>query len=143
MPHTQSRALINTYFAAFNAGDTAKMESLVTEDVIHDVNQGERRIGKDKFWSFNVHMTRCYKERLSDLMLLVSEDGTRAAAEFIISGTYLETDEGLPEANGQTYKLPVGSFFEIRDGKIARITTYYNLSDWMAQVSGSAAAESA
>ena len=28
-----------------------------------------------------------------------------------------------------------GAFFDIRDGKIARITTFYNLADWIAQVS--------
>jgi len=135
MASKQSRFLIDTYFAAFNAGDTKKMESLVTDDLVHDVNQGERRVGKDKFWSFNVHMTRCYKERLADIVLFVNEDGTRAAAEFVVHGSYIDTDEGLPAANGQTYKLPAGSFFEIRDGKIARITTYYNLQDWIDQVS--------
>ncbi|TYC64722.1 isopropylmalate/homocitrate/citramalate synthase [Stappia sp. BW2] len=135
MPNKQSRFLIDTYFAAFNAGDTKKMESLVTDDLIHDVNQGERRVGKDKFWSFNVHMTRCYKERLSDIELFVNEDGTRAAAEFIVHGSYIGSDNDLPPANGQTYKLPAGSFFEIRDGQIARITTYYNLQDWIDQVS--------
>lgn len=136
MPNRQSRVLLDTYFAAFNAGNTGKMEELVADDLVHDVNQGERRIGKDKFWAFNVHMSRCYKERVSDIHLLVSDDGARGAAEFVVSGTYVETDEGLPEANGQIYRLPVGSFFEIRGGKIARITTYYNLSDWTAQVGG-------
>ncbi len=134
MPNKQSRFLIDTYFAAFNAGDSQKMESLVADDLVHDVNQGERRIGKDKFWSFNVHMSRCYKERLSEIVLLVTEDGTRAAAEFIVNGTYIDTDNGLPEAHGQSYKLPAGSFFEIRDGHIARITTYYNLQNWIDQV---------
>jgi len=134
MVNKQSHLLIDMYFAAFNAGDTKKMESLVAEDLVHDVNQGARRIGKDAFWSFNVHMTRCYRERLTDIVLFVNEDGTRAAAEFIVQGTYIATDEGLPEANGQTYKLPAGSFFEVRDGKIARITTYYNLQDWVEQV---------
>ncbi|MDG1169553.1 MAG: isopropylmalate/homocitrate/citramalate synthase, partial [Sulfitobacter sp.] len=57
-----------------------------------------------------------------------------AAAEFTVNGTYLATDAGLPEARGQTYKIPAGSFFDIRDGKISRITTRYNLSDWTAQV---------
>ncbi|MCX2721720.1 ketosteroid isomerase-related protein [Roseibium salinum] len=142
MPGKQSRFLIDTYLAAFNAGDTKKMESLVAEDLVHDVNQGRRRVGKDKFWSFNVHMSRCYKERLSDIVLFVNEDGTRAAAEYVVHGTYLTTDEGLPPANGQTYKVPAGSFFEIRDGKIARITTYYNLQDWIDQVNGGAQAVS-
>jgi len=134
MPKTQTRYLLDTYFAAFNAGDTGKMEDLVADDLIHEVNQGERRVGKDKFWAFNVHMSRCYKERLSDILLLISDDGSRAAAEFTVSGTYLDRDEGLPEAKGQTYKLPAGTFFAIRDGKIARITTYYNLSDWISQI---------
>ena len=44
-----------------------------------------------------------------------------AAAEFVVHGTYLSTDSGLPEARGQTYVLPAGTFFTIRDGKIADI----------------------
>ncbi len=134
---TQStRALLETYYNAFNSGDTDAMLSLVTDDIAHDVNQGERRMGKDQFWAFNVHMSRCYKEELTDMVLFVDETGTRAAAEFIVNGTYLVTDEGLPEAAGQTYRLPAGTFFDIRDGKIARITTYYNLENWIAQVKG-------
>ncbi|MCA1299024.1 ketosteroid isomerase-related protein [Stappia indica] len=134
MSHDTTRALIDAYYAAFNAGDTDAMLALVSEDIAHDVNQGERRIGKAKFAEFNAHMTSCYKESLSDIEVFVSEDGSRAAAEFIVSGTYLVSDEGLPEAAGQTYRLPAGTFFDIRDGRIARITTYYNLQDWIAQV---------
>ena len=66
--------------------------------------------------------------------MLVSKDGTRAAAEFNVNGTYLNSDSDLPAAKGQTYVLPAGTFFAIRDGKIARVTTYYNLTDWIAQV---------
>ncbi|MFN7168223.1 MAG: ketosteroid isomerase-related protein [Pannonibacter sp.] len=135
MPNAQSLALLNRYYAAFNAGDTATMVALVTDDIAHDVNQGGRRTGKALFTEFNAHMTRCYKETLTDIVVFVSEDGTRGAAEFIVNGTYLASDEGLPEAKGQTYRLPAGTFFDIRDGQIARITTYYNLEDWIAQVS--------
>ena len=51
-----------------------------------------------------------------------------------MNGEYLATDEGLPEAKGQTYKLPAGAFFELRDGKVSRVTNYYDLNDWIAQV---------
>ena len=37
-------------------------------------------------------------------------------------------------ASGQRYTLPVGAFFDIRDGQIARVTNYYNLNDWLRQV---------
>ena len=80
-------------------------------------------------------MSRCYREELTDMVIFSAEGGTRAAAEYIVNGTYLATDSGLPEAKGQTYRLPAGSFFDIRDGLIARVTTYYNLADWMRQVS--------
>ena len=66
--------------------------------------------------------------------MFASEDGTRGAAELRIEGTYLATDEGLPEAKGQTYDLPVGAFFEVRDGQVARVTNYYDLQSWLQQV---------
>ena len=40
----------------------------------------------------------------------------------------------MPEAKGQTYHLRVGAFFDLRDGKIARVTNRYNLSEWMRMV---------
>jgi steroid delta-isomerase-like uncharacterized protein len=132
----ETAALIRRYYDAFNAGDSEGMLACLTDDVIHDVNQGERRTGKDKFRAFNARMDHHYKERLEDIAVMVSKDGARAAAEFNVHGTYLVTDSGLPEAKGQTYVLPAGTFFAIRDGKIARVTTYYNLTDWITQVSG-------
>lgn len=127
-------ALIRNYYEAFNKGDDAAMLGCVTDDVIHDVNQGERRQGKDKFNAFMARMAHHYKEQLEDVTVMVNKDGARAAAEFNVVGTYLNAEQGLPEANGQNYKLPAGAFFAIRDGKIARVTTYYNLTDWIAQV---------
>src|SRR5690606_41248572 len=75
-----------------------------------------------------------YRERLTDIVIMQNAEGTRAAAEFVVHGEYLADDEGLPPANGQTYVLPAGAFFEIKDGKAARLCNYYNLNDWVAQV---------
>ena len=127
---------IETYFTAFNSGDTEGMLACLTEDVSHHVNEGRIRRGKDAFAEFCAHMSRCYREELTDIVIFSNPEVTRAAAEFIVNGTYLETDTSLPEANGQTYRLPGGSFFSLEDGRISRVTTYYNLSDWIAQVRG-------
>ena len=134
MSKDATRDLIERYFTAFNDHSIDGMLACLDEDVAHDVNQGERRIGKAEFKEFSVHMARSYREELTDMVIMVSDDGHRAAAEFTVHGEYLATDEGLPPANGQTYSLPAGTFFEIDDGKISRVTTYYNLTDWIAQV---------
>jgi steroid delta-isomerase-like uncharacterized protein len=126
--------VIAAYYDAFNAGDMDRFLSLMTDDVAHDINQGERQIGKPAFAAFMDHMNRCYKERLTDIVIMTSADGKRASAEFVVNGQYLATDEGLPEANGQTYRLPAGAFFDISEGKVARVTNYYSLTDWIAQV---------
>lgn len=137
--HSEARrataALIRRYYEAFNAGDNAAMISMLTDDVIHDVNQGERRVGIEKFKAFQARMDHHYKEKLENIVVMVSQDGARAAAEFNVHGAYLNTDEGLPKAKGQTYVLPAGAFLAIDDGKIARVTTYYNLTEWIMQVS--------
>ena len=127
--------LATAYLAAFNQGDTTAMLDLVSEDIAHHVNEGGIRYGKEAFAEFNAHMTRCYKERLADIVVFGSVATARAAAEFTVCGEYLATDAGLPEAKGQTYALPAGTFFTVTGGKISRITTYYNLSNWIAQVS--------
>lgn len=136
MSRAATEALIRTYYDAFNRGDGKGMLACLADDVIHDVNQGERRVGIDKFKAFNARMDHHYKERLENIAIMVNDDGSRAAAEFNVHGSYLNTDSGLPEAKGQTYVLPAGTFFAIRDGKIARVTTYYNLTDWITQVAG-------
>jgi len=127
--------LLQKYYEAFNAQDMDTFLSLLTDDVIHDINQGDREIGKDTFSAFMERMNKNYKETIVDIVVMSNEAGERAAVEFTVLGEYLATDEGLPEANGQTYKLPAGAFFDIRDGKVARVTNYYNLEDWIAQVS--------
>lgn len=127
--------LVKAYYDAFNAGDMPAFLALLSEDVVHDINQGERQQGKVVFAAFMEKMNRCYKERLTDIVIMPSADGSRVAAEFVVHGQYLVGDEGLPPARGQTYVLPAGAFFHVHAGKIARVTNYYNLTDWIEQVS--------
>ncbi|WP_435259468.1 nuclear transport factor 2 family protein [Thioclava sp. FR2] len=130
-----ARATITAYYAAFNAGDAAGMLACITDTVEHRVNEGGIRWGREKFSEFCGHMGVSYREELKDIVIFVSDDGTRGAAEFVVHGEYLKTDPGLPEAKGQRYILPAGSFFTLEGDKISRVTTFYNLNDWIAQVS--------
>ena len=145
MTRDATLALLTRYYAAFNAGNAETMLACLTEDVAHDINEGATQHGKAAFRDFLAHMDRCYAEQLEDLVIMASDDGMRGSAEFTVHGTYKATDAngdegGLPEARGQTYVLPAGAFFAVRDGLISRVTVYYNLADWMRQVAGEAAA---
>ena len=134
MSRSDTEALIRNYYSAFNAGDVEGFLELLTDDVVHDINQGGREKGKKAFAKFLERMNRSYEEQIVEITVMVNEDGSRAASEFIVLGKYLKTDEGLPPATGQTYRLPAGAFFEVKDGKVARISNTYNLEDWLKQV---------
>ncbi len=127
--------LIQKYYRAFNEKRYQDMLALLSENVIHDTNQGSRTVGKDAFKAFLGEMETFYDERLDNIVVMSDSTGTRASAEFVCHGTYKVTAEGLPPARGQKYQLPVGCFFEVKDQKIARVTNYYNLNDWLKQVS--------
>lgn len=132
----QAIELVRGYYDAFNRGDWAGMLECLCDDVAHDLNQGARETGREAFDAFLRRMQASYREQLRDVVVMASDDGTRVAAEYVVHGEYHHTDEGLPPANGQRYVLPGGAFFDIRDGAIARVSNYYNLQDWIAQVGG-------
>ncbi|MDH7451935.1 ketosteroid isomerase-related protein [Luteimonas composti] len=132
--HDRGTELVLAYYAAFNRGDRDAMLALLADDVAHDLNEGPRETGREAFAAFMARMDRCYREQLRDVVVMSTADGARVAAEYVVHGEYLANDEGLPPARGQRYVLPGGAFFEVRDGRIARVSNYYNLSAWLAQV---------
>lgn len=130
-----SADLVRRYYDAFNAKDTPAMLACLHPEVTHHVNEGEVRVGHERFAAFCAHMARCYDETLSDVVILSAPDAPgRFAAEFTVTGTYLSTDGDLPAARGQTYVLPAGAFLTVDGGAIVRLVTYYNLADWLRQV---------
>ena len=132
--------VVRAYYAAFNAHDTPTLLALLTPDVVHDVSQGGREMGVEAFARFMAHMDRCYDERIEDLVVMSDTGGARAAAEFTVHGRYVATDPGVPDgtraASGQSYVLPAGAFFAVRDGRVERVSNHYNLGDWVRQVNG-------
>ncbi|MEY4582475.1 MAG: hypothetical protein RL701_7178 [Pseudomonadota bacterium] len=130
-----SRSLVEDYYRAFNAGDYPALLALLSDDIVHDINEGARETGRARFEAFLARMQDSYREQLVDIVVMSDATGAHVAAEFVVLGTYLKADAGMPPARGQSYRLPAGAFFDIRAGQITRVTTYYNLSAWLAQVS--------
>lgn len=130
----ESIELVKHYYESFNARNWDGMLACLDENVRHDANQGGSHYGLEYFRNFVKHMEDCYAEELKDLTYMANENGERIAVEFTVHGTYLKTDGDLPPAKGQKYILPAGAFLEVKNGKISRVTTYYNLEDWLKQI---------
>lgn len=127
--------IVQQYYLYFNQKDWNGMLSLVENEVRHEPNQGEPRIGIQKFTGFLQMMDDAYDEHLTDMIFYTEPTDTRVACEFTVNGIYKKGEEGLPEAHGQKYVLPAASFLEVRNGKIHRISTHYNLPLWIDLVS--------
>jgi steroid delta-isomerase-like uncharacterized protein len=136
MSAAATRKLIATYYDRFNAQDVDGFLALLDPKIVHEISQGGSEVGKTKFATFLAHMNDCYREKVSQLVVMTNPDGSRAAAEFRLDGKYLKTDGDFMKARGQKYRLRVGAFFEIKHGRVARISNHYNLKDWMRQVGG-------
>ena len=130
-----SLEIVQNYYAAFNDKNWAGMLALVAPDIRHEPNQGDVRVGLEKFTEFLDMMDTSYEETLTDLVFFTEPSGQRIAVEFTVNGIYKQGEEGMPEAHGQSYTLPAAAFVEVSDEKISRVTTFYNLPLWISLVS--------
>lgn len=130
-----STEIVKQYYAHFNNKNWQGMLDLLHEEIRHEPNQGDPRIGLEKFKEFLNIMDTSYEETLTDMVFFSEPNNARVAVEFTVNGIYKKGEEGLPEAHGQTYVLPAAAFLEVKEGKISRVTTYYNLPLWISLVS--------
>ena len=126
---------VQQYYEYFNQKNWQGMLSLLHPEVRHESNQGDVRIGIDKFADFLKKMDECYEENLTDMVFFTESSNQRIATEFTVNGIYKKADDDLPPAHNQSYVLPAAAFLELKEGKISRVTTYYNLTLWLELVS--------
>lgn len=128
-------AIVKQYYTYFNQKNWNGMLSLLDSEIRHEANQGEVRIGIEKFTEFLQKMDESYEETLTDMVFFTESNDARVAVEFVVNGIYKKGEEGLPEAHNQPYVLPAAAFVGVKNGKITRVTTYYNLPLWIELVS--------
>lgn len=56
------KEIIQKYYEAFNKGVQSDFLALLTDDVIHDINQDKQEKGKEAFKAFMDRMNKHYKE---------------------------------------------------------------------------------
>lgn len=127
--------IVKTYYGCFNTKNYEGMLELLDPNILHEPNQGTPRIGVALFSEFLQRMDECYEETLTDPVYYTEANGEKVAVEFTVVGIYKQAEKGLPPAHGQQYEIPAASFLEVKDGKITRIATFYNLTLWIKLVS--------
>jgi steroid delta-isomerase-like uncharacterized protein len=127
--------LVKAYYDSLNKKDIKQFFALMDSNVIHDINQGTTEIGIEKFKKFMEKSNASFDEKLTDIVIMVSNDGKHAAALWVDHGTYYHDYPGMDlKAHNQQYVIKGGHFFEIRQGGIYRVTTYFNENDFMKQI---------
>lgn len=130
-----SLEIVKQYYEAFNKRDINTIVSLCSEDVTNDKNQGDSEIGKDKLKNFIETAWAHFDEKVYNVDLMSNENKSNIASEYLVKGTYYKTKDGLFPANNQYYEIMCTSLFKIdKEGKISRITRYYNTKKWLDMV---------
>ena len=116
-------ALLQKYYDLFNSGDRPALLDMLTDDVVHDINQGASEVGREAFTLFLERMDRCYREQVVELVVYSNPDGLRGSAEFYIEGTYLQTDEGLPPPPARLTASVSELFLTFKPVKLSELPT--------------------
>jgi|CXWL01.1.fsa_nt_gi steroid delta-isomerase-like uncharacterized protein len=132
---SSTEQLIAQYFSAFNHADWEGMLSLLSPNVVHDVNDRARQSGLEAFTEYSSQQKRHFLEVLSDIVIDVPGAGQRAIARYVVSGQYLATQTGLPPARGQRYRIPGESIFDVDGGHITRIISHFDEDKRLQQLS--------
>lgn len=106
--------IIQDYFDAFNAGDIEGMLACLTDDVAHHVNERKIRRDKDLFTEFCAHMSRCYRENLTEMVIFAN--GDRAAAEYGICREWNLSRNRSRPAGGERPNLQAARRIVLRFG---------------------------
>lgn len=123
--------IVKSYYDAFNRKDVDAILSICHDDVINDRNQADSQTGKENLKNFLETAWQHFDEKVFNVDLMANHDQSNVAAEYLVKGTYYKTKQGLFPANNQYYEILCSSLFKVKNGKISRITRYYNVKQWL------------
>lgn len=123
-PALRALGLVQRYFEALNSQHFDDLETIVSPDIVHDVDSLDRRLGREDFLAYLEARASQYREHAFDIELMVNDDGTRVAAEYTLLGFPLAEHPQEAIAASQTYRISGGLFFQIEDGRITRVSQH-------------------
>jgi steroid delta-isomerase-like uncharacterized protein len=130
---TDTEKVVKDFLRAYNSGDADKAASFLTDDCVYeDVALGEVfHDKKETIGFFNLVYADVpdYKWELKSIF----GAGDRVAFESVFSGTHTHSSSPDIPATGKYAAFKAATIVELRNGKINRVTDYYNLPSFLRQ----------
>ena len=122
---------VRATYEALNRKDLIAMLDLVSDDIeLLDIPSGMTHHGKEAYASYFDNWIKGFPDGTGEITHLIGDED-EAVAEVIATGTH-QGSFNLPgqtvEATGRRLDLPFCQIFEIEDGKITKIHSYYDLT---------------
>ncbi len=124
--------------AAWNAHDVDGIAAFYTDDCFkEDIAVGKVAHGKEEMKALIGGAFAAMPDMEIELVTLF-DSGDWAATEWIMSGSYSNDYPGFPLAAGRRFSVRGASVMELRNGKIRRISDYWNFASFLDQVGSTA-----
>jgi len=117
----------------WDSRDVEKILTQYTDDCVwEDLALGRVLSGKDEIRSFlNEWFTAFPDTTIEGKFFFAS--GSHGCSEWVMSGTHSGTFLDLP-ATGKSFSLRVASVIELSEGKVKRVTDYYDMTILLKQL---------
>ena len=129
------RRIVDELYAAWSLHQPERIDAIFTDDgVYEDVAGGRIQQGKEEIKQLLRSAYAWAPDfRVTMKSLIVSDDC--AATEWISEGIQTGPIGDLP-ASGNSFRLRGASILVFRDGKIAKVTDYYDMAGFLRQLGG-------
>src|ERR671919_155428 len=129
----QIRRLVSQLYAAWSLHEPAIIDRIFTEDAVYsDVAGGKNQRGKEQIKQL-LHAAFAWAPDFRVTMISLTVGENAAATEWISEGIQTGPIGELP-ASGNSFRLRGASILTFRDGKIAKVTDYYDMATFLRQL---------
>ena len=136
----QIRKLVDEMYATWSLHELDRVDAIFTDEAVHeDVASGHIARGKAELKQL-MRGAFAFASDFHSTLRSLTTVGDTATTEWVIEGTQTgpaATPYGELSPSGRTFRLCGASIILFREGKIARVTDYYDMATFLKQLGGS------